>query len=302
MGVWLLGWLSAVGAAEPATNIPQPYCLLTNVGQPAWSPDGRQIAYAVYRNPLQFIEIMDLAARTNRIVVEDAFQPEWSPDGRWIAYQRDRMVYGLSAAGGIMRFSEAMVISPQGGRPRFIYPGARPHWSADGQRLFVVDESARQVVVSRVKQPEDQPPVIWQAPHLSLWRVSPDGRRMAVQTNDNIAVYLIEKKELEFLIPAGAPGNTAFVWGPDSASLVVTLTGNVPEASLGLWWVDLQAPKIQRLAKGEWLMAASPLKEGLLAAVQYCPIDGRLLWVFPGEWVKLRKAERVPVFEPPVKK
>jgi len=86
---------------------------LTDIGfDPAWSPDGKQIAFATeeVHNPASrqsdsTLYVVDAAGGSRRKVVEgDAVQPSWSPSGARIVYwsntggQRD--IYTVAAAGG----------------------------------------------------------------------------------------------------------------------------------------------------------------------------------------------------------
>ena len=60
---------------------------------PAWSPDGRQLAFTSYRDGDWEIYVMnadgsDVRRLTDNSAWDDS--PAWSPDGRWIAYASDR--------------------------------------------------------------------------------------------------------------------------------------------------------------------------------------------------------------------
>ncbi len=61
-----------------------------NLGWPAWSPDGTQIAFSS-KSTNQNIKVISLQdARTRRMTENPADDeaPAWSPDGDWIAYDR----------------------------------------------------------------------------------------------------------------------------------------------------------------------------------------------------------------------
>ena len=109
---------------------------------PAWSPDGRQIAYFTwgtfsqrggYRGP-SGLAMMNRDGSGKRLLAEGGIQerdpPVWSPDGRTIVFV-DPVTFDILA------------IDANGGRPRWLYDGdARTTkqlaWSPDGTRLAFV--------------------------------------------------------------------------------------------------------------------------------------------------------------------
>jgi TolB protein len=59
------------------------------IDRPSWSPDGREIAVAIWRNAPSQIETVNVAnGRTRQVTTAagGAYDPMWSPDGEWIAY------------------------------------------------------------------------------------------------------------------------------------------------------------------------------------------------------------------------
>jgi len=60
---------------------------------PAWSPDGRQIAYQTTRDGRDNVYIMDVESGDVRRLTDGrgfSGYPSWSPDGRWIAFDSSR--------------------------------------------------------------------------------------------------------------------------------------------------------------------------------------------------------------------
>ena len=108
--------------------------------QPAWSPDGRYIAYhSVKRGG---IWIVPSRGGSPRQIVETGSRPAWSPDGTRIAFNTDEhadlIPFGfMSQSGSTIRMVNADGSSPRDvtalGEPDGWHGG--PVWSPDGRRI-----------------------------------------------------------------------------------------------------------------------------------------------------------------------
>ena len=92
---------------------------------PAWSPDGSQIAYAVGApfGPAESVWVMD-ADGTDRRRLGAGDQPAWSPDGRRLAFSRGGEILTMSRTGTDVR--------------RLTYDAGAdlyPTWSPDGRHI-----------------------------------------------------------------------------------------------------------------------------------------------------------------------
>ena len=116
------------------------------VVNPAWSPDGRSIAFSALIGGFNDLYIYDLQANQLRRLTSDAFtelDPAWSPDGRRLAFATDRFTTDLQeivagslriavmdvASGDVQRvggFEDAKNISPQ--------------WTSDGRALYFLSD------------------------------------------------------------------------------------------------------------------------------------------------------------------
>jgi TolB protein len=105
---------------------------------PAWSPDGRQLAYSSYRQPPPAIFIASIFEGKSAKVTSDkgqAFGPAYSPDGKRIAYS--------SSQSGNM---EIYVANADGSGARKITTTAAsdtaPCWSPTGQEIAFTSDRA----------------------------------------------------------------------------------------------------------------------------------------------------------------
>ena len=120
-------------------NTPRHYDALSFINSAgSWSPDGKRLAYVVYRDGDQVLETYDIETRRaqrqiNPRGVGAALDPAWSPDGRYLAF--------AGSAGGI---SDLYLYDFETGRLEQLTTGRhaeiQPQWSPDGRSLvFATD-------------------------------------------------------------------------------------------------------------------------------------------------------------------
>jgi TolB protein len=101
---------------------------VTRGSQPAWSPDGRRIAFT----RLGEIHVVDADGRNERrltTMAQPGAFPAWSPDGRTIAFARLRDVFSVPSRGGAVK---RLTRSP---KPWLIR--TTPAYSPDGRTIAI---------------------------------------------------------------------------------------------------------------------------------------------------------------------
>ena len=149
-------WVSDAAGREPRT-------FTRDSGlqyQPAWSPDGTQIAFVAGDGPGTYeIYVMAVdAARIRRLTANDSleFLPAWSPNGRRIAFTSDR-------TGDY----EIWVMQADGSDPRQLThaPGldTRPAWSPDGRHIAFTTNRSGHMEIWVMRADGTEPRVLEQA-------------------------------------------------------------------------------------------------------------------------------------------
>ncbi len=100
--------------------------------QPAYSPDGQQIAFRSERNG-GGIYLMGSTGESVRRLNDSGFNPTWSPDGSEIAYASEGIENPLRR----VSVSKLWRINVNTGQKRLIFDGdgVQPAWSPDGKRI-----------------------------------------------------------------------------------------------------------------------------------------------------------------------
>jgi TolB protein len=140
---------------------------------PAWSPDGRVIAFTAYPHEMVIDLISADGAQRRRLTprsVSAAF-PAWSPDGKVIAFDDDvtGTIELLTSSGGLRR-------------PLGRQPASLPSWSPDGRVIAFVARNGRALAMTygdihALDVASGRTTVLTRDATFPAW--SPDGKRIA---------------------------------------------------------------------------------------------------------------------------
>jgi TolB protein len=140
---------------------------------PAWSPDGRKLAYVSFETNKPVVWVQDLTTGARRAVGNfkgSNSAPAWSPDGT-------RLAMTLTLSGN----SQVYVVSADGGSPRRVtYSDAidtEATWTPDGRSLLFVSDRSGGPQIYRVSLDGGTPQrLTWQGSYNVSPKVAPDGR------------------------------------------------------------------------------------------------------------------------------
>ena len=150
---------------------------------PAWSPDGRSLAYVSFHSGLSAVYVQTLTTGAQvQVSAKSGINgaPAYSPDGTQLALALSRRdgnvdVYVLTLANqDLKRITDDPAIDTE------------PAWSADGRSLYFTSDRAGGPQVYQVGlEPGARPKrVTFEGGYNARPRVSPDGRQVAVVTLD----------------------------------------------------------------------------------------------------------------------
>jgi TolB protein len=191
---------------------------------PAWSPDGRMLAYVSFEGKASAIYVQELASgKRSRVSARAGINgaPAWSPDGKRLALTLSRGgnldIYTLDlATQTLTRLTSDEAIDTE------------PEWSRDGGNVYFTSDRPGSPQVYRVPANEggQAERMTYTGGYNARPRVSPDGEELAMVTLDRgnyrIAAMNLKTRALRVLSTASQDESPSYA--PNGATLIYATT------------------------------------------------------------------------------
>ena len=248
---------------------------------PAWSPDGQQIAFASHRDGNWDLYLLSLASGEVKRLTKDLVyesKPSWSPDSKWIAYEG-------YASGNL----DVFIVRADGSEGP--YPVTRnaaadfdPAWGPNGRTIAYVSnrDGNQDIYLISLDEPnEDKAINLTHTPDIDesdpVW--SPDGTAIAYEgVTDGIPLIYVQSVEQPNPGPIVIGQGTSPAWSPDGGELAFVATRAQGSLLLtgqyGAWNSSVQAFVLPGPAASlSWTSAGLPNPpQGSLAFAASAPI------------------------------
>jgi TolB protein len=209
-------WLADADGARPSVIAESAQPIMS----PAWSPDGRRMAYVSFESGVSRIFVQELATGRRQAVSSKPginSAPAWSPDGTQLALVLGGVdgnldIYVLTlATGELRRLTQHPAIDTE------------PAWAPDGRSIFFTSDRAGGPQVYRVGLDGQNPRrVTFEGNYNARPRVSPDGEQLAVVHNDRgnfrIAVFDLRRGGMRILSDGRQDESPSFA--PNGAMII----------------------------------------------------------------------------------
>jgi TolB protein len=172
---------------------------------PAWSPDGKKIAYVSFESGNSNIYVQDITTGSRKLVSAHSRgingAPAWSPDG-------SKLAVALSYVGNLVLFVLDLGSRQETRLTNSLSIDTEPVWAPDGQSIYFTSDRSGRPQIYQVSASGGTPQRIsFQGQNNANAAVSYDGKQLAmVQGNGNVYRIVVMDRSLGGQVRPLSPG------------------------------------------------------------------------------------------------